>query len=308
MAHSLPNPSAGLAAQLLDETLSEQQNAMRRTEERSYRPAALPRHVGVRADLGTRAGFCETHGAFTEAGHKLGNGAHEIWSGCAACAVDRRQAEALERQEAEQARSMERRLQLIEKAAIPPRFRSRTFATFNATTKAKQHALTVARDFAEDFGSLAPRGHGLIFSGLPGTGKSHLAASIMLHLIGGDRRWGVQYITCMALIRAVRETWRKDSDSTERKVLAKFGRDIDLLVIDEVGVQYGTDGEQTILFEILDRRYSEMRPTVLLTNQDKTGFKSFVGDRVMDRLAETCRWVSFDWESYRPTARKESSQ
>jgi DNA replication protein DnaC len=72
-------------------------------------------------------------------------------------------------------------------------------------------------------------------------------------------------------------------------------------------VQYGSDSEQTILFEILDRRYAEMRPTVLLTNQDRAGLKSFVGDRVFDRLSETSRWVAFDWKSYRPTARREAA-
>jgi DNA replication protein DnaC len=144
-----------------------------------------------------------------------------------------------------------------------------------------------------------------VFSGLPGTGKSHLAAAIMISLIDGKRQ--VQYVACMAMIRAVRDTWRKGAEQSERSVIAHFGTTVDLLVIDEVGVQYGSDSEQTILFEILDRRYSEMRPTILLTNQDKAGFKSLVGDRVFDRLSETCRWVAFDWESYRPTARRETS-
>jgi DNA replication protein DnaC len=107
----------------------------------------------------------------------------------------------------------------------------------------------------------------------------------------------------MDLIRSVRETWRRDCEKTETQVL-NYLQYLDLLVIDEVGVQYGTDGEQTVIFDVLDRRYREMRPTVILTNQDKDGFKGFVGDRTFDRLAETARWVPFDWQSYRPTARR----
>jgi DNA replication protein DnaC len=82
---------------------------------------------------------------------------------------------------------------------------------------------------------------------------------------------------------------------------------VPLLVLDEIGVQYGTDGEQTIIFDILDRRYRDMRPSVLLTNQDKAGLKTFIGERAYDRLTETCRWVPFDWPSYRLQARKEAS-
>ena len=117
----------------------------------------------------------------------------------------------------------------------------------------------------------------------------------------------VRYTTALDLVRAVRDTWRRDSDRSELQLLNYLER-LDLLVIDEIGMQYGTDGEQTILFDVLDRRYREVRPTILLTNQDKAGFKQFVGERTFDRLAETCRWVAFDWESYRPTARKAAQE
>jgi len=80
-----------------------------------------------------------------------------------------------------------------------------------------------------------------------------------------------------------------------------------LLVLDEIGVQYGTDGEQTILFDVLDRRYRDLKPSILLTNQDKAGFKQYIGERVFDRLTETSKWVAFDWQSYRATARREAA-
>ena len=105
------------------------------------------------------------------------------------------------------------------------------------------------------------------------------------------------------MIRAVRETWRRDSEQSEREVLRYFAS-LDLLVIDEIGVQYGTDGEQTIIFEVLDRRYRDIRPTILITNQDKGGLVQFVGERTFDRLIETSRWIAFDWPSFRPAARR----
>ena len=55
----------------------------------------------------------------------------------------------------------------------------------------------------------------------------------------------------------------------------------------------------------MDRRYREMRPTILMTNLDKAEFKNAIGERVYDRLTEVGRWVKFDWESFRPEARKE---
>ena len=65
------------------------------------------------------------------------------------------------------------------------------------------------------------------------------------------------------------------------------------------GAQYGTEGEQVILFDIINRRYQDQMPMILLTNQSKEGFKQYLGDRAFDRLREAGRWVAFDWESHR---------
>jgi len=239
-----------------------------------------------------RPAVCPEHGEF-ESRLIVGR----IWSRCPECA----EAAAAE-ERAKQAADEERyRRRMLEDAAIPARFIGRSFDNFVADTDGKRHALTVTRDFAESFADYARKGSGLILSGLPGTGKSHLAGAILQALLPRD----VRYMTCLDLIRSIRETWRKDSEKTEGQVLRHLER-LDLLAIDEVGVQYGTDGEQTVLFEVLDRRYREVRPTILLTNQDKAGFKGYVGERTFARLAETCRWIPFDWPSYRPQARKET--
>jgi DNA replication protein DnaC len=240
---------------------------------------------------------CNTHGPYIST-RIVGT----RFSRCPAC--QKLLAEHQEQQQKKRiAEEFERRMEgWLGRAAIPTRFIGRTFDTFNATTPEQKRALSVLREYAEDFDANAKRGTGLILTGKPGTGKSHLAASVLQSLPG---RY-VMYATCLDLIRMVRETWRKDSHKSEREVLNDLGG-LELLVIDEMGVQYGTDGEQTILFDVLDLRYRNVKPTILLTNQDSEGLKSYLGERSFDRLRETCRLVAFDWESYRPQARKEQA-
>lgn len=249
------------------------------------------------ASAETRDALCPEHGAF-ESRNIIGR----VWSKCPTCAEIEAENRRVAEDRAARERAEARHRSMIEAACIPARFVGKNFDNFVADTPQKRHALTVARDFAEQFAEHSRKGSGLILSGLPGTGKSHLAGAVLQELLPRD----VRYMTCLDLIRAIRETWRKDSERTEGQVLRYLER-LDLLVVDEVGVQYGTDGEQTVLFEVLDRRYREVKPTILLTNQDKAGFKGFVGERTFDRLAETCRWVPFDWASYRPQARKEAA-
>lgn len=253
----------------------------------------------MREDLGERVQACDQHGEFTSKGERY-FGRREVWTGCPACAELARQQQAAADQLAAAQRERERLESFIERAAVPRRFIGRTFDNFNATTPEQQRALDVARGYAETFDQRFKAGHGLVFSGMPGTGKSHLAAAILQVVL--PRHTGL-YVTCMGLIRMVRNTWRRDSAQSEQDVLNMLAG-VDLLVIDEIGVQYGTDGEQTVLFEVLDQRYQDQVPTILLTNQDKDGFKGYVGERSFDRLTETSRWVAFDWASHRAAARK----
>jgi DNA replication protein DnaC len=250
--------------------------------------------------LGERETSCETHGSYMATGARY-MGRHEVWTPCPACEEERLAGErhAQAQQRAEQTRRELDRA--IGQAAIPARFIGRTLENFQAETDAQREALRVARHFVEHFEEQARRGQGLIFSGLPGTGKSHLAAAILQAIM--PRHVGL-YATCMNLIRAVRGTWRRDSERGETEVLDTFAN-VPLLVLDEIGAQYGTDGEQTILFDVLDRRYRDMRPSILLTNQDSQGLREFVGERSYDRLRETAQFVVFDWPSYRPHARRQ---
>lgn len=254
----------------------------------------------MKEPLGDKVVECPEHGAYTSAGTRY-MGRREIWTPCPDCEEGRlaRERQAKAHQHAEQARKALE--SAIGEACVPARFIGRTLDNFVADTPEKERALEIARDFVENFEARAERGACLIFSGMPGTGKSHLATAVLQALM--PAKVGL-YTTCMNVIRAVRGTWRKDSEMSESQVLQVYGS-VPLLVLDEIGVQYGTDGEQTILFDVIDRRYRDMQPTIFLTNQSPEGLKQFLGERAYDRLRETSTVVQFDWASHRPQARKE---
>ena len=99
--------------------------------------------------------------------------------------------------------------------------------------------------------------------------------------------------------RIVRESKSYDSDVSESEVIAAFGG-YDLLIIDEVGVQSGTEAESRALFDVFNERYQNMKPTILISNLSPEGFKAAVGDRIADRVKEDGGEVLiFDWESSR---------
>ena len=246
--------------------------------------------------LGTKEAVCEKHGTYTSVGHRW-IGRIESWSGCKQCEAEKRQQEAeLEREKAaaEQRRIVEKAL---DAACIPRRFIGRTFDIFDAPTEEMRRARNVASEYADNFGKHLKDGTGLIFGGTPGTGKSHLAIAVLQAIL--PEHVGL-YATCAEIIRAVRSTWGGKSSRTEADVMSTLSG-VPLLVLDEVGVQMGTDNEQHIIFGVLDARYRDMLPTIILTNQDTEGLKKYLGERSYDRLRETSAWVQFTWDSYRGT-------
>lgn len=251
--------------------------------------------------LGEKTSLCATHGEYTSAGARY-FGRREIWTQCPDCMEAARAKELSENAERQAEHARWKLESMIGAACIPKRFIGRTFDSFVATSDEQKTALRIAREYAESFDTHRASGTGLVYLGSPGTGKSHMAVAILQAIM--PQYCGL-YTTCMQIVRNVRGTWRRDSERSESDVLQAYC-DAPLLVIDEIGVQYGTDGEQTILFDVLDRRYRDLMPTILLTNQDKKGFKQFIGDRSFDRLTETSRWVPFAWPSHRMIARRES--
>lgn len=256
----------------------------------------LPKKIDD-ATTESRADNCETHGDFQSIAFKFGARVMH-WSICPECSrIQKIEKDAAE--EKKDADDRQRRLESrLNQSGIPLRYRAKDFASFIADTDEKENALSIAMEFAQNFDIHRAKGTVAVFSGLPGTGKSHLAIAIAQQIMSGHT---ALYTSAIDAVRMIRDTWDRKSAQTETQVL-KILASIDLLILDEVGVQYGTEAEQVSLFDIIDKRYRDLMPTILLTNQNRVGLKQFLGDRSFDRLREDGIWVKFDWASHRGQA------
>ena len=214
-----------------------------------------------------------------------------------------RNAEREAQQEAKEANSR------LETAHIPTRFRGKGFGEYSAILPQQQRVLEIARSYADNFRDHLTVGRSLAFMGSIGTGKTHLACAT-LQTLAHHRfpekagfytpvGYRVRYATSAEIIRNLRGTWRRDSDTSEEQVLIDLAA-YHLLAIDEIGVGFGTEGERAQLSELIDARYRAKRPTLIITNLARTGLSEWIGERACDRLREDDGLVAvFDWESYR---------
>lgn len=189
---------------------------------------------------------------------------------------------------------------LLKKAAIPPRFADRRLETFVPHAEGPAKALQIATEYAEGFEDVLKTGRSLILCGGVGAGKTHLAVGIAHRVIAMNRV--AVFTSVLGAIRTVKETYAKGSQLTEAQAIENLTKP-DLLILDEVGVQFGSDTEKMILFEIINGRYERLRPTIVISNLAKDALAEYLGERVIDRLREGGgRMVIFDWPSYRRIA------
>ncbi|WP_215848088.1 MULTISPECIES: DNA replication protein DnaC [Pantoea] len=173
-----------------------------------------------------------------------------------------------------------------------------SFDNYRVENEGQRKALELARQYCAEFdGSIAS----FVFSGRPGTGKNHLAAAIGNDLILRGR--SVLIVTVADLMSSMKGTFSGTSDITEERLIQDLSS-VDLLVIDEIGMQSESRYEKVIINQIVDRRSSSKRPTGMLSNLDHAGMNTLLGERVMDRMRlGNSLWVRFDWESYRSRVR-----
>uniref|UniRef100_UPI00333EA0DC ATP-binding protein n=1 Tax=Castellaniella defragrans TaxID=75697 RepID=UPI00333EA0DC len=238
---------------------------------------------------------CDQHGDYESTFYRFGGG---FWSGCPACDRERMAAEdAKATTKAEIERKEIRMRNALQRAAIPPRFQDRQFATFVPSCEGAKNALNVIKTYARGFDDALATGRNLILFGTVGSGKTHLAVSAAHSVI--DQGYSAVFASVMSAVRSVKETYRKGADRTERDAIEALIAP-DLLILDEVGVQFGSDAEKLILFEIINGRYESMRPTIVISNLNMAGLQEYLGERVVDRLREGGgRAILFDWPSYR---------
>ena len=221
----------------------------------------------------------------------------KIASSCRQCSADE-EARNIDLSNRTQADSLRRRIEgLLQRSGIPLRFQTRTIDNFEATTEGQQKALRTARAYVEGWQQMSDRGTCLIFSGSPGTGKTHLASAIANAVIAKGH--SALFTTVGDAIRSIKRAYDKTSDTSEGDAINLLVAPR-LLVLDEVGGDYGTDHSKTLLFDMMNKRYENMKPTIILTNLDAVALRDYFGDRITDRLREGGgKLVSFAWASHR---------
>lgn len=181
-------------------------------------------------------------------------------------------------------------------AHVPRRYQGVDIMEWKAAYPKMEGIIQAVQDYCGCFDLAIEKGRDLIFIGSAGTGKTYAACGIINYLLDHGHR--AAYTTASDFLLRLRNTYQQARVESEQEVYQAL-LDPELLVLDEVGRQNDSAHSASSLFNLLDKRYREVKPTVIITNMPKEQLVDFFGEALTSRLRQEGSMLGFYWPDLR---------
>jgi DNA replication protein DnaC len=190
---------------------------------------------------------------------------------------------------------------LLAEARIPKRYEHCDIESYLPNDPSQKKAKADVTRFLEQHPVIDV---GLLFMGSCGVGKTHLAVSLLKHIIIDKGDSGLFY-DFRDLLREIQGSYNSVSQSSELDIL-KPVLDANLLVLDELGANKPTDWVRDTIAHIINCRYNDKKLTIFTSNYldapSRAGEESLtdrIGARLRSRLYEMCKVVKIEGKDFR---------
>lgn len=178
------------------------------------------------------------------------------------------------------------------------RYAEATLDNYVAKSPEQNEIVQSLRDYAEQSTELVPKGKNVILLGPKGTGKDHLLMGLakeVLRFSGFTTKWenGCD----------IRERSRiSATGSSGQRSFRVSDSEPDILWISDPLLPSGvlSDFQQDAMFSVIDRRYSNLKPTWITINvADGEEAERRMGSQTVDRLRHDALILFCNWPSFR---------
>ena len=217
----------------------------------------------------------------------MGRTTHPVMCRCRIEEYEKNQAEQRAR---EKARHIE---ELLRDGFLSRSMRDWTFERDNG----QNPQMPVARKYVQNWEQMKEKNIGLLLWGDVGCGKSYLAGAIANALIGQEIR--VKMTNFTAILNDLSSTFEGRNEYLNR--LCNYP----LLIIDDFGMERGTEYGLEQVYSVIDGRYRSKKPLIVTTNLTLTELRSAADTahkRIYDRVLDMCVPIFCKGESFRKHA------
>ena len=144
---------------------------------------------------------------------------------------------------------------------------------------------------------------GLYLWGNPGTGKTLLSTIILTELICRHVTEGRFIKISRNFFGRLKETFNSASENYGQSgKIERELHEVDILVIDDFGVQRDSPWEQETLYNLVDARYESEKFTIFTSNNNPAkALQGLSEGRILSRLKEMCHIMELSGEDVRET-------
>ena len=179
---------------------------------------------------------------------------------------------------------------LKRKGFTDPAMKGWTFGNDNG----KCPQMDMAHSYVASWEQIKAGNHGLILWGKVGTGKSYFAACIANALM--EREISVCMTNFAAILNDLAASYKDRNEYIAR--LCSFP----LLILDDFGMERGTEYGLEQVYNVIDSRYRSGKPLIVTTNltlEELRNPEDTAHARIYDRLTEMCSPVCITGENFR---------
>lgn len=205
------------------------------------------------------------------------------------CDCQRKRREILEAADRER-KHREEVERLKRKGFTDPAMREWTFENDNGKCPQMHNAYS----YVERWEQIKEENHGLILWGNVGTGKSYFAGCIANALM--EREISVCMTNFALILNDLAASYKERNEYIAR--LCSFP----LLILDDFGMERGTEYGLEQVYNVIDSRYRSGKPLIVTTNltlEELQNPEDTPHARIYDRLTEMCTPVRFTGENFR---------
>ena len=200
--------------------------------------------------------------------------------------------ERLDREAAEQEARRHRQAvaDLKRRGFTDPAMREWTFANDNGKCPQMKHA----HFYVENWPTMQAENIGYLLWGGVGTGKSYFAGCVANALM--EQEVAVRMTNFALILNDLTASFEGRNEYITRLCRAP------LLILDDFGMERGTEYSLEQVYNVIDSRYRSRRPLIVTTNlslQDLQHPQDTAHARIYDRLLEMCAPIRFSGENFR---------
>lgn len=182
-------------------------------------------------------------------------------------------------------------------ANIPIKYKDATFDNYETEIYSKNSAAMgklkeLCKSYVDEF-TLNSKGL-YIHSEVKGSGKSRMICTIGNALM--EKGFNVKFSTMGVILDKIKETWNDSSEYTESKLKDEL-KTVDVLILDDFGMDKSTDWVNSQVYDIINYRYNEKKVTLYTSNYSLKNMD--YDERIINRVIETCYQIGWANESIR---------